>query len=86
MENPRNKARGDIMMGKNVYMYTEKCNTRCLPFLCRSSEGEHPHFVRGEKQYIYDDQGRKYLDILNSVQHGRRGYSVTVWLPDPIQV
>lgn len=32
------------------------------------------HFVRGEKQHIFDDKGHKYLDTMNSVQHGRELY------------
>ena len=27
------------------------------------------HIVRGRGQYLYDDQGREYLDGVNNIQH-----------------
>jgi 4-aminobutyrate aminotransferase-like enzyme len=27
------------------------------------------HIVRGEMQYLYDDEGRRYLDAYNNVAH-----------------
>ena len=44
-------------------------NSMCNLSLCSS----RVHFVRGERQYLYDDKGVRYLDTMNSVQLGKAG-------------
>ena len=38
-----------------------------------SRDSGEVHFVRGEKQYLFDEKGEKYLDIVNSTPHGKPG-------------
>lgn len=39
---------------------------------CRLFFPEDPvKIIRGQGQYLYDEQGREYLDCINNVAHGR---------------
>ena len=69
METVWSRARGDTKGGKSQ---KRKLHSS---FYCRSClQDSGVHFVRGERQYLFDEQGQKYLDTVNNVPHGRRGW------------
>lgn len=48
-------------------------STSCCPHSdsCRLFYPEDPiKIVRGQGQYLYDDEGAEYLDCINNVAHG----------------
>ena len=36
-----------------------------------TSYTDHLHIVKGEKQYLFDPKGTRYLDCVNNVCHGK---------------
>ena len=62
------------MAGEFVAMhcFASHC-INCLLSLRSPRDSGEVHFVRGEKQYLFDEKGQKYLDIGNSTPHGNPG-------------
>lgn len=58
-----------------LYYRPSACMTMCYIHCCSSGfklfYPEDPLWiVRGEGQYLYNQQGRKYLDCVNNINHG----------------
>ena len=55
-----------------MHCFASHC-INCLLCLRSPRDSGEVHFVRGEKQYLFDEKGQKYLDIGNSTPHGNPG-------------
>lgn len=62
------------MSGVHPSVFRKGCRFFACPHSssCRLFYPEDPvKIIRGQGQYLYDEQGREYLDCINNVAHGQ---------------
>ncbi|CAI8014127.1 Ethanolamine-phosphate phospho-lyase [Geodia barretti] len=62
-------AANEGKMAVSYALFASHVYINCLLCLRSPRDSGEVHFVRGEKQYLFDEKGQKYLDIGNSTPH-----------------